>query len=191
MAETETATKAIHDTATKSLHDIGAEVEKQRKSISMLVKSSKELTGTKNDLETAQRALKIAKDAKKQSEKFGVVQAWAIWDSVIEEFSEIEHYLIRWEEKNALMRDSSAAQSLEASERNLKSLNKDTNFPSNIKSLYLKRHRKYEILVKLREAFEPVAGRYEHIDFTLPAPPRLPSGISFSSRSAITSGTVQ
>jgi hypothetical protein len=123
--------------------------------------------------EMARMAIQMARETKEQSERISSIQAWASWDSLMAEFLEVENYLLRWEQRHGLKRDSDAARSIAELEERLGA--KSSELPEAIRQLYLKRQKKYEILLKLKEAVEPYAGRYAQMDFTLPPPPKLPS----------------
>jgi hypothetical protein len=125
--------------------------------------------------EAAQMAIQIARQTKEKSERLGSIQAWAAWDSLMSEFLEVENYLLRWEQRHGLRRDRDAARSVNELEEQLEAFGKSTELPEAIRLLYLKRQKKYEILLKLKEAITPYAGQYVQMDFTLPPPPKLPS----------------
>jgi hypothetical protein len=125
--------------------------------------------------EMARMAIQVARETKEQSERLGSIQALAAWDSLMAEFLEIENYLLRWEQRHGLRRDRDAVRSVSELEKRLEAFGKSSELPEAIRLLYLKRQKKYEIMLKLKEAIEPYAGQYVQMDFTLPAPPKLPS----------------
>lgn len=179
-AEVGTLTEKINEATPNTIKLINGQLEKQKEPIKPDTQGPKQVAvATDNSAEEAnkmaQRAIKIAGEAKAQSERLGSVQAWATWESLLAEFLEIEHYLRRWEERHGFRRVTPAAQSMTELERLLEGVGESRNLPPTIKALYLKRHRKYQILMKLKQAIEPYADQYVQIDFSLPAPPKLPS----------------
>lgn len=185
-AEVNILTEKINAATENSINLINTELERQKEFIRPVTQALRQVADVRNDSaeqanKMAQRALEIAREAKEESERLGSVQAWATWDSVMGEFLEIETYLERWEEKNAFKRDVPAAQSITELERRLEALRESVDLPATIRALYLKRHRKYEILMTLKETFEPYAGQFVRFDLSMPAPQKLPSGKALSS----------
>ncbi len=172
--------KDVKDTATNATESTHQESEKQKESTETISSSVEQVLlaaahSSEEAHETAQMAIQVARETKEQSERLGSIQAWAAWDSLMAEFLEVENYLVRWEQRHGLRRDTDAAQSISELEERLEALGKSSELPETIKLLYLKRQKKYEILLKLKEAIEPYAGQYVQIDLTLPPPPKLPS----------------
>ena len=186
QAEVSTVTEQINEATASSIELINVQLEKQKELTDAVTQGLKQValaTSNSNDeaIKMAQRAIEIAKEAKEQSERHGSIQAWATWDSLMAEFLEVERYLHRWEEKNGFRRDTPAAESISELERRLEALGEIINLPATIKALYLKRGKKHEILMKLKEIVEPYADQYVQLDLSLPAPPKLPSGTSSNS----------
>jgi len=125
--------------------------------------------------EMARIAIEFARETKEASERIASIQTLAAWDSLMADFLEVENYLLRWEQRHGLRRDGDAARSVTELEERLAALEKSSELPDAIRMLYVKRQKKYEILLKLKEAIEPYAGQYVQTDFTLPPPPKLPS----------------
>jgi hypothetical protein len=170
----------VKDTATNATESTHRESENQKEGTKTIDPSLEQVLlaathSAEEAHEMARMAVQVAKETKEQSERLGSIQAWAVWDSLMAEFLEVENYLVRWEQRHGLRRDTDAAQSISELEERLEALGKSSELPETIKLLYLKRQKKYEILLKLKEAIEPYAGQYVQIDFTLPAPPKLPS----------------
>lgn len=181
QAEVSALTKKINGASGNGAQLINTESEKQRgpvKAVSEGAKPGAAVTTAYSDDEArkvAQRAIEIAREVKEQSERLGSVQAAATWETVMAEFLEMERYLRRWEETRGYRRDSPAVQSITELERRLEALGNTRRLPEPVKALYLNRQRKYEILIKLKEAVEPYADKYVQTEFNLPAPSKLPS----------------
>jgi hypothetical protein len=181
--EVKAVREAIGEFTANSIELINAEFQKQKASMKPLTETVNKTAEATNGLaveanERAQRAVKIAKDAKAHSEKLGAVQAWAVWEILMSDFLEIENYLKRWEEKSAFKRELPPAETVNELEGRLEALEKRINLPKTIKALYLERQRKYEILKRVKEAFGSHSDRFVKGDFSLPAPPKLPSAAS-------------
>jgi hypothetical protein len=166
----------------KGVEVINAELHKHKETMKPIARNAEKAAETSNGLaasavEQARAAVEIATDAKTQSEKLGSIQAWATWELLMDEFLEIERYIMRWEEKNALKRETPGAASMAELTKKLEAL--DGHIPETIKALYFERQRKYEILEKLKEAFgSPSRGLAQAgFTFALPARPKLPSSI--------------
>ena len=119
-----------------------------------------------------QAALEAARKTHRSSGEINSITAWAAWELLMGEFTELEGYLRRWEEKNGLTRGRGTALSVTDLANKLEPFS-DT-FPDAIKDLYLNRQRKYEILKKMRERSEISSSPLDGAVFELPAPPRLP-----------------
>jgi hypothetical protein len=170
----------VKDAATNATESIHRESEKQKVGTKTINPTLEQLLlaathSAEEAHEMAQMAIQVARETKEHSERLGSIEAWAAWDSLMSEFLEVENYLVRWEQRHGLRRDTDAAHSISELEERLEALEKSSELPETIRLLYLKRQKKYEILLKLKEAIEPYAGQYVQIDFTLPAPPKLPS----------------
>ena len=124
--------------------------------------------------EMTRRATDEATRAKEQSEKLGLVQLKASWDMLMERYVEIDHYLMRWEEKNALKREMAPVGSVAELEEKLEVLAKAVDLPKAIKALYVERQRKYTLLNELKIESEPYARRLTPMELVLPEPPKLP-----------------
>jgi hypothetical protein len=140
-------------------------VEKLTKEYSTLEEEVNEMT---------RRAMDEATRAKEQSEKLGLVQLKASWDMLMERYVEIDHYLMRWEEKNALKREIAPVESVAELEEKLEVLAKAVDLPKAIKALYVERQRKYTLLNELKIESEPYAHRLTPMELVLPEPPKLP-----------------
>jgi hypothetical protein len=172
--------EGVKDTATNAAESTHQESEKQEEGTKTLNPSLEQVLlaathSTEEAHEMAQMAIQVARETKEQSERLGSIQAWASWDNLMAEYLEVENYLVRWEQRHGLRRDTYVARSIPELEKRLEALGKFSDLPDTIKLLYLKRQKTYEIMLKLKEAFEPYAGQYVQIDFKLPPPPKLPS----------------
>jgi hypothetical protein len=119
-----------------------------------------------------QAALEAAKKSHQSSEGISSITAWAAWELLMGEFTELEGYLRRWEEKNGLTRGRVTARSLTDLAQKLEPLSEI--LPETIKGLYFNRQRKYEILKKIKENSELSSSKLAETAFDLPAPPMLP-----------------
>jgi hypothetical protein len=176
------ATQSYNDSVKECLERIRPVLAKQTESIEALSRIVSELEGSGNSVNSevkdiAGKAMETAQQANEQSRKFGSVGAWAIWDGLIVEYSEVEDYLSRWEERNTIEREAPPAESKEELEKRLTELAKRVELPHPIQSLYHKRHRKYEILKRLDEEFGQYVTEFVRVELSLPAPPKLPSGL--------------
>jgi hypothetical protein len=172
--------EGVKDAATNDTESTHPESEKQMETTETINPSLKQiLLATTNSAEEAHEmarmAIQVARETKEQSQRLGSIQAWAAWDSLTAEFLEIDSYLLRWERTHGLRRDRDAVRSISELEKRLEAFEKSSELPEAIRLLYLKRQKKYEIMIKLKEAVGPYAGQYVQMDFTLPAPPKLPS----------------
>ena len=175
-----TIRETISDATDKSMTLIRAEIQKHKETVKPMAKNAEKVAEASNGLaekarDQARRAVEIATDAKDQSEKMGSIQAWATWELLMDDFVEIERYLTRWEEKNGLKREIPGATSMAQLAKKLEPLN--GRLPETIKSLYFERQRKYEILTKMKEAFELSSFHFAQADLTLPERPKLPSPV--------------
>lgn len=178
-AEVDKASGTISKATANSLVSIQNEGERQRESVRVFIQNIRGWFGTTSDSvqeanETAKRALEVAQLTATQTERLGSLQAHAVWEILIDEFFQIEQYLRRWEEQNRLQRGGQSATSPEELEEMLGSLGKEMQLPESIRELYLKRHKKYEILARLKDEFAPLAKRFSPTEFSLPDAPRLP-----------------
>ncbi|MEJ2724895.1 MAG: hypothetical protein P8175_09665 [Deltaproteobacteria bacterium] len=175
-----TIRETIGAASEKSIALINAEFQKHNKAVQPMAKNAERVAEASNGLaekaqERAWRALEIARDAKVQFEKMGSIQAWATWELLMEKFLDIESYLTRWEEKNGLVRDTPGADSMTELAKKLDAL--DGQLPETIRALYFERQRKYEILTKMKEAFQLSSFRFAQADLILPERPKLPSSL--------------
>ena len=117
------------------------------------------------------RSCSISNEAKDQSGRFGVINAEVQWNSLLDEFEEIDTQLLEWEEGKGYKRELQAPASLDE----LKKILSEIKPPDEIRQAYLKRHRKYESLQNMSEQYKPFADRFASLGFKLPSPPKLPS----------------
>ena len=182
QAEVSALTKKINGASVNSPQSIDTESEEQRGRVTASTQGLEPGAAVttaylaEEARKVAQRALEMAREVKEQSERLGSIQAAATWERVMTEFLEMERYLRRWEESRGYRRDSPAVQSITELERRLEALGNSRRLPEPVKALYLNRQRKYEILIKLKEAVEPYADKYVQMEFDLPPPSQLPSG---------------
>jgi hypothetical protein len=169
--------ETIHAATQKSVALIHAEIEKHEEAVKPMAENAERVAEASRVLaakarEQARRAVEIATEATAQSEKMGSIQAWATWELLMDEFLEIERYLTRWEEKRGLKRQIPGAASMAELSKKLEAL--DRQLPETIKALYFERQRKYEILTKIKEAFELTSLRFGQANLSLPERPKLP-----------------
>ena len=178
-AEVDRASGDISKATADSLVSIQNEAERQRESLRVFIQNIKDWFGTTSDRvqkanETAKQALEVAKLTAAQTERLSYLQVHAVWGILIDDFFQIEQYLRRWEEQNQLKRGGQSANSLEDLEDMLGSLGKEMQLPESIRELYLKRHRKYEILERFKDEFASLAKGFSPTDFSLPDAPEFP-----------------
>jgi hypothetical protein len=172
--------ETIRDATDRSMALIRAEIQKHKETVKPMAKKAERVAEASNGLaerahDQARRAVEIATDARARSERMGSIQAWATWELLMDDFLEIERYLMRWEEKNGLKRESPGATSMAQLAEKLERL--DGRLPESIKSLYFERQKKYEILTKMKEAFELSSSRFAQGDLTLPERPKIPMAL--------------
>lgn len=175
-----TIQESISAATEKGIALINAEIQKHEEAVKPIAKNAERIAEASNGLaanarEQARRAVEIAREAKARSEKMGSIQAWATWELLMDDFLEIERYLTRWEEKNGLKRQTPGAASMAELAKRLAAL--EGQLPGTIRALYFERQRKYEILAKVKEAFELSSFRFAQADLTLPERPKLPSSL--------------
>jgi hypothetical protein len=166
-----------------ALKDINAELQKQRETTRLLAEAVREASERAHELATeadknGRVALETVRKSQEKSEEVVSVTAWATWEILMGEFLEIEDYLKRWEEKNGLRRGWDTARSLADLAKKLDRF--EAVLPEPIKTLYLERQRKYEILKKIKESSESTASRHVGTGFDLPAPAKLPAAVLMS-----------
>jgi hypothetical protein len=167
----------------EALKRMSAELQKQMETTRLLAESVTEASETANRLaleadKNGRAALETARTSFDRSEEIISVTARATWEILMGEFTEIESYLKRWEEKNGLRRGREAARSIADLAKKMDRLETAVSEP--VRTLYLERHRKYEILRRIKESSESNASRHAGAGFELPAPPGLPATVTVS-----------
>jgi hypothetical protein len=160
-----------------ALEVMRSEIQSQVETTRLLAETAGEVAESARELATeAHRkgkvALEAARKTHRSSGEINSITAWAAWELLMGEFTELEGYLRRWEEKNGLARGQGTALSVTDLANKLEPF-ADT-LPETIKGLYLNRQRKYEILKKMKESSELSSSPLVDAVFELPAPPRLP-----------------
>lgn len=169
------ARSEVEESAIKRMN---AEIQKQAETTRLLAESVREASETARRLamEADKNGLAALETAKKSHEKSGEiasVTAWATWEILLGEFVEIEDYLKSWEEKKGLRRGWDTARSLADLAKKLDRFG--SVIPEPIRTLYVERQRKYEILKKIKESSESASPHPVGTGFDLPGPPRLPA----------------
>jgi len=162
----------------ETLERMSEELRQQREATRLLAESVREASERASRLaveadRNGRIALETAKTSHERSEEIVAVTAWATWEILMGEFAEIENYLKRWEEKNGLRRGYDTASSMADLAEKMDRLGNA--LPEPIRTLYLDRHRKYEILKRIKESSESTASRHTGAGLELPAPPTLPA----------------
>lgn len=201
--EIEAAKKQIDNKTNESLKRIEEEATQQRKSLKSLIGRSNEIELERNKIaeeanKKSQMAINIAQQALEQSNSFSAINAEVQWSNLREQYEEIDIILREWEKSRKLKRENTNTSTPE----NIQFLEKDMteletklikidkeNIPAHIKELYRKRFRQYESLKHASERYKPFTERFASIDFTLPSPPKLPSGAMVIRGGTIRGGT--
>ncbi|MBN2033831.1 MAG: hypothetical protein JW836_11185 [Deltaproteobacteria bacterium] len=170
----------------QALELVNEELQKQMETTRLLAETVEGVAESARELAVeahrkGQVALEAARKSHLNSREIHSVTAWAAWELLVGEFLELEGYLRRWEEKNGLTRGPKTACSLADLARRLEPLSDA--LPETIKSLYLDRQRKYEILKKLKESSELSSSHIDETVFDLPAPPGLPVPVALYQKS--------
>ena len=164
----ETAKEIIDTEKNSALKQISNEIAKQKESFD---------TYTKQSIEKFNERNQIAKNDLDQSTKYVKLMAENNWRTTREEYEDINNRLKDWEKREGLKRDENPVDSVEDLENYLNKLKlKKGKIPDEIKWLYFKRHRLYESLNNISQIENLFQDRLTTVDFTLPPPPKLPSG---------------
>ena len=164
----ETAQEIINTEKDSALKQISNEIAKQKESFE---------TYTKQSIDKFNERNKIAKNDLEQSKKYVKLMVENNWRTTREEYEDINNRLKDWEKREGLKRDENPVDSVEDLEKYLNKLKlKKGKIPDEIKWLYFKRHRLYESLNNISQIENLFGDRLASVDFTLPSPPKLPSG---------------
>jgi hypothetical protein len=188
------AKKEIDESLKQALEKIKDEASEQRKSLESLIGRANEIASTRNEIadeanKKAQNATSVAQQALEQSGSFGSINAEVQWYALREQYEETDTFLREWEQSKNLKRDASnrkIPKNIKVLDQNITSLDEKLSkrdkegIPSHIKEFYRKRFRQYDSLKNVAERYKPFAERLSSIDFTLPSPPTIPSGLVIS-----------
>ncbi len=140
-------------------------------SIHTCYRQNKSNTLVANSNSIAIGANDLATKAMYSSTKFDIITAQTQWAMLKESYKKVDLDIFDWEANNEYKRDGKFVESVQE----LNTLLNDLNVPLNIRRLYEERHEKYITLKNVAEQYEPFKKRLANINFTLPAPPILPT----------------
>jgi hypothetical protein len=112
----------------------------------------------------------VSQEALSNSKIFGEINAEVQWSDLLKSYHEINEEIKVWEQDQKFEKVDTVVKSYDELEKTLKLIRA----PEKIKSLYKIRYDRYQSLENVARLYEPVKERLKRIDFTLPAPPRLP-----------------
>ncbi len=124
------------------------------------------------------RSCIISQEASNSSKTFGEINAEVQWSNLLKSYHDVNEEIKEWEQGQKFEKVDVVVKSYDEMEKALKPIGA----PQRIKRLYMRRFESYQSLENMAKLYEPVKERLKRIDFTLPAPPRLPSsiqGVSF------------